>query len=184
MCTTFCQMCARRRTPSALPLLLMSSSVRHVVVLNDGCPEWNPSLHGTISPIVPLCDMANNITTCFSQSLETGLCITTSCKINFHPGAWTWLLHFQTMYNATQSNTTITTHCTTATELVLSGTDDSNVTWRTFFKLQQCCYYFVSNPCISVFLQEPFLYISIVCLFLTAAASFFKLRKVGGLRGL
>jgi hypothetical protein len=28
------------------------------VVLNDGCPEWNPSLHGTILPIVPLCDMA------------------------------------------------------------------------------------------------------------------------------
>ena len=31
---------------------------QHAVVLNDSCPEWNPSLHGTISPIVPLCDMA------------------------------------------------------------------------------------------------------------------------------
>ena len=28
------------------------------VVLNDGCPEWNPSLHRTISPIMPLCDVA------------------------------------------------------------------------------------------------------------------------------
>ena len=31
---------------------------QHGVILNDGCPEWNPSLYGTISPIVPLCDMA------------------------------------------------------------------------------------------------------------------------------
>lgn len=53
------------------------------------------------------------------------------------------------MHNATQSNTTITTHCTTSTELLLSGTDDSSVTRRTSFKLQQCCHYFVSNPCIS-----------------------------------
>jgi hypothetical protein len=51
------------------------------------------------------------------------------------------------MHNVTQSNTTITTHCTTATELLLSGTDDSSVTWRTSSKLQQCCHYFVSNPC-------------------------------------
>jgi hypothetical protein len=50
------------------------------------------------------------------------------------------------MHNATQSNTTITTHCITATELLLSGTDDSSVTWRTSFKLQQCCHYFVFNP--------------------------------------
>jgi hypothetical protein len=52
------------------------------------------------------------------------------------------------MHNATQSNTTITTHCTTGTELLLSRTDESSVTWRTSFKLQQCCHYFVSNPCI------------------------------------
>ena len=52
------------------------------------------------------------------------------------------------MHNATQSNTTITTHCTTSTELLLSGTDDSSVTRRPSFKLQQCCHYFVSNPCI------------------------------------
>jgi len=26
--------------------------------MNDGCPEWNPSLHGKISTIVPLFDMA------------------------------------------------------------------------------------------------------------------------------
>ena len=51
------------------------------------------------------------------------------------------------MHNATQSNTTITTHCTTSTELLLSGTDDSSVTRRTSFKLQKCCHYFVSNPC-------------------------------------
>ena len=51
------------------------------------------------------------------------------------------------MHNATQSKTTITTHCTTSTELLLSGTDDSSVTRRTSFKLQQCCHYFVSNPC-------------------------------------
>ena len=51
------------------------------------------------------------------------------------------------MHNATQSNTTITTHCTTSTELLLSGADDSSVTRRTSFKLQQCCHYFVSNPC-------------------------------------
>ena len=31
---------------------------QHGVVLNDSCPEWNPSLHGTILPIVPLWDMA------------------------------------------------------------------------------------------------------------------------------
>ena len=31
---------------------------QHGVFLNDGCPEWNPSLYGTISPIVPLCGMA------------------------------------------------------------------------------------------------------------------------------
>jgi hypothetical protein len=37
-------------------------------------------------------------------------------------------------------------HCTTATELLLSGTDDSSVTWRTSFKLQQCCHYFVFKP--------------------------------------
>ena len=55
------------------------------------------------------------------------------------------------MHNATQSNTTITTHCTTSTELLLSGTDDSSVTRRTPFKLQQCCHYFVSNPCILEF---------------------------------
>jgi len=51
------------------------------------------------------------------------------------------------MHNATQSNTTIITHCTTSTELLLSGTDDSSVTQRTSFKLQQRCHYFVSNPC-------------------------------------
>jgi len=54
------------------------------------------------------------------------------------------------MHNATQSNTTITTHCTTSTELLLSGTEDSSVTRRTSFKLQQCCHYFVSNPCIYI----------------------------------
>jgi hypothetical protein len=48
------------------------------------------------------------------------------------------------------SNTTITTHCTTATELLLSGTDNSSVTWRTSFKLQQCCHYFVFNPRITI----------------------------------
>jgi len=31
---------------------------QHGVVLNDGCLEWNTYLHGTISPIVPPCDMA------------------------------------------------------------------------------------------------------------------------------
>ena len=51
------------------------------------------------------------------------------------------------MHNATQSNTTITTHCSTSTKLLLSGTGDSSVTRRTSFKLQQCCHYFVSNPC-------------------------------------
>jgi DNA mismatch repair protein MutS len=29
----------------------------------------------------------SSITTCFSQSLKTGLCTTTSCNFNFHPGA-------------------------------------------------------------------------------------------------
>jgi len=57
------------------------------------------------------------------------------------------------MHDATQSNTTIITHCTTSIELLLSGTDDSSVTWRTSFKLQQCCHYFVSNPCIWVAVQ-------------------------------
>ena len=41
---------------SCFPGMLLTC--QHGVVLNDGCPEWNPSLHGTISPIVPLCDMA------------------------------------------------------------------------------------------------------------------------------
>ena len=58
------------------------------------------------------------------------------------------------MHNATQSNTIITTHCTTSTELLLSGTDDSSVTRRTSFKLQQCCHYFVSNPCISLLAKD------------------------------
>jgi len=62
------------------------------------------------------------------------------------------------MHNATQSNTTITTHCTTSTELLLSGTDDSSVTRRTSFKLQQCCHYFVSNPCI---ISKLFLFFNI-----------------------
>ena len=29
----------------------------------------------------------SSITTCFSQSLKTGLCTTTSCNLNFYPGA-------------------------------------------------------------------------------------------------
>jgi hypothetical protein len=51
------------------------------------------------------------------------------------------------MHNAIQWNTTRTTHCTTSTELLLSATDGASATWRTSFMLQQCCHYFVSNPC-------------------------------------
>ena len=62
--------------------------VQHGVVLNDGCPEWKPSIHGKNSAIVPLIDMANiSITTCFSKSLKTGLCFTTSWNLNFYTGA-------------------------------------------------------------------------------------------------
>ena len=35
-----------------------SCGCQHGVLMKDGCLEWNPSLHGTFSPIVPLCDMA------------------------------------------------------------------------------------------------------------------------------
>jgi len=59
------------------------------------------------------------------------------------------------MHNETQSNTTITIHCTTSTELLLSGTDDSSVTRRTSFKLQQFCHYFVANA---------YIFLSITCL--------------------
>jgi hypothetical protein len=82
----------------------------------------------------------------WNGSMKGGIPFRTAVVQDDPHGAWTGLLHFQTMHNATQSNTTITTHCTTATERLISGTDDSSVTWRTSFNLQQCCHYFVFNP--------------------------------------
>lgn len=55
----------------------------------------------------------------------------------------------------TQSNTTISTNCTTSTKLLPSGIDNSIVTWSTSFNLQQWCHYFVSKPCIcDIFIQS------------------------------
>ena len=81
---------------------------------------------------------------------------------NFHPGALVLFrkhvvraleLGFYTSRRCTvQLNQTQPSPRTVLlpTELLLSGTDDSSVTWLTSFKLQQCCHYFVSNPCMSV----------------------------------
>jgi hypothetical protein len=33
---------------------------QHGVILNDSCPEWHRSLHETISPNMPLCDVAKS----------------------------------------------------------------------------------------------------------------------------
>jgi len=53
-----------------------------MAVLN-GIPPFTKQFH-------PSCHFAiwqSSITTCFSQSLKTGLCTTTSCNFNFYPGA-------------------------------------------------------------------------------------------------
>src|SRR5215469_459764 len=41
--------------------------------------QFHPSCHCVL--------WQRSITTCFSQSLKTGLCTTTSCNFNFYPGA-------------------------------------------------------------------------------------------------
>ena len=60
---------------------------QHWVVLNDGCPEWNPYLHRTISPIVPLWNMAKQHHHMLLAVLENRFVHTTSCNFNFYPGA-------------------------------------------------------------------------------------------------
>jgi len=101
---------------------------QHGVVLNDGCPEWNPSLHGTISPIVPLYDMAKQHHHMLLAVLENRFVHYNlmqlpifiqehwSSFVNMLLGRLNWASTLKTMHNATQSNTTITTHCTTSTE--------------------------------------------------------------------
>ena len=97
------------------------------------------SPHASHSPWKQVCALQPRATSIFIQEHL-------SCFVNMF-GHLNWA---STLQNDAQcnSNTTITTHCTTSTELLLSGTDNSSVTWRTSFKLQQCCHYFVSNPCI------------------------------------
>ena len=120
----------------------------------NGIPPFTEQFH-------PSCHCAiwqSSITTCFSQSLKTCLCTMTSCNFNFIQEHWSCFVNMllgrlnwaSTLQDDAQSNsnTTITSHCTTSTELLLSGRDDSSVTRRTSFKLQKCCHYFVSNPCI------------------------------------
>ena len=60
---------------------------QHGVVLNDSRPEWNPSLHGTISPIVPLCDMAKQHHHMLLAVLENRFVHYDLVQLNFHPGA-------------------------------------------------------------------------------------------------
>ena len=56
--------------------------------------SWTTAVLNEIPPFMeqfhPSCHCAiwqSSITTCFSQSLKTGLCITTSCNFNSYPGA-------------------------------------------------------------------------------------------------
>ena len=74
-----------------------------------------------------------------------------SCFVNILLGRLNWASTLQDDAQC-NSNTSITTHCTTSTELMLSGTDDRSVTRRTSFKLQQCCHYFVSNTCVCIYI--------------------------------
>ena len=60
---------------------------QHGVILNDSCPEWNPSLHGTISPIVPLCDMAKQHHHVLLTVLENRFGRYDLVQLNFYPGA-------------------------------------------------------------------------------------------------
>jgi hypothetical protein len=54
----FCDICLPQQLTPAKKQEAELCGCQYGVVLNDGCPDWHPSLHGTISPIVPLCDMA------------------------------------------------------------------------------------------------------------------------------
>jgi len=106
---------------------------QHRVVLNDGCPEWNPyteqfhlSCHCAI--------WQSSITTCFSQFLKTGLCTTISCNFIFYPGA---LVFFRKHVRALELGFYTSRRCTVQLKHnhhhslyynLLSGTDECHPT--------------------------------------------------------